>query len=442
MTKDEHIASFKYSVLQHARKHNNITYTCKVFCLSRTVYYKWLERFSKLGYLGLQDKEKAKPRMPNQIKPDKEKIILNYVIEYLTHGPRRIANELRQQDVTISETGIYHVLCRKQLNHRLDRLFYAQEKSDNPVVTEKYFREIEKRKENHIHAYYPGYLFCQDTFYVGSIKDLGRIYQQTGIDAYSNFGFAKVPKPFQKEIKYFWGYRNFVLSDALSELPILEETKPANIVDSKVIIPQLELAKDRFDLNIRAVIADAGLDSEKVLSFIINDLKAKPYIARNLRREKDLKVSSTGNRICLAGFEMLYWGKYKEGNRTRVKFVCPIIHSKKFRKEHPFCPWMHPQFVKGTGCFAYTQVLSEDIRKQIAYGTPKFKKIYNLRSGCERIFSRLLDLCMQNPSVRGLRAISNHCTIAHITVLLIALTAARTGNKDKIRFVKSFLPNI
>lgn len=250
------------------------------------------------------------------------------------------------------------------------------------------------------------------------------------------------PKPFQKEFKCFWGYRNFVLSDALSELPILEETRAANVVDSKVIIPQLELAKARFNLNICAVIADAGLDSAKVLSFIINDLKAKPYIARNLRREKDHKVSSTGNRICLAGFEMLYWGKYKEGNRTRVKFVCPIIHSKKFKKEHHFCPWMHPQFVKGTGCFAYTQVVSEDIRKQIAYGTPKFKKVYNLRSGCERIFSRLLDLCMQNPSVRGLQAVSNHCTTAHITVLLIALTAAKTGNKDKIRFVKSFLPNI
>ena len=250
------------------------------------------------------------------------------------------------------------------------------------------------------------------------------------------------PSLFRKSLNTSLGYRNFVLSDALSELPILEETRAANVVDSKVIIPQLALAKARFDLNICAVIADAGLDSAKVLNFIINDLKAKPYIARNLRRKKDLKVSSTGNRICLAGFEILYWGKYKEGGRTRVKFVCPIIHSKKFSKEHPFCPWMHPQLVKGTGCFAYTQVLSEDIRKQIAYGTPKFKKVYNLRSRSERIFSRLLDLCRQNPSVRGLRAISNHCTIAHITILLIALTAAKTGNKDKIRFVKSFLPNI
>ena len=78
--------------------------------------------------------------MPNQIKKDKEKIILNYIIEYPTHGPRRIANELRQQNIIISDTGVYNVLCRKQLNHHLDRLFYAQERSDNPVVTERYLR--------------------------------------------------------------------------------------------------------------------------------------------------------------------------------------------------------------------------------------------------------------------------------------------------------------
>jgi len=192
MTKDDFLASYKYSVLQHARKHNNVTYGCREFNISRTVYYKWLKRFNKLGYPGLQNKEKTKPRMPNQIKPDKEQIILNYIIDYPTHAPRRIANELKQQRMTISDTGVYNVLCRKQLNHRLDRLFYAQEKSDNPVVTERYLREIEKKKEHHVKAYYPGYLFCQDTFYVGTIKGLGRIYQQTGMDAYSNFGFAKI----------------------------------------------------------------------------------------------------------------------------------------------------------------------------------------------------------------------------------------------------------
>jgi len=60
----------------------------------------------------------------------------------------------------------------------------------------------------------------------------------------------------------------------------------------------------------------------------------------------------------------------------------------------------------------------------------------------QKEFKYFWGFCMQNPSVRGLRAISNHCTIAHITVLLVALTAAKTGNKDKISFVKSFLPSI
>ena len=94
------------------------------------------------------------------------------------------------------------------------------------------------------------------------------------------------------------------------------------------------------------------------------------------------------------------------------------------------------------GCSAYPQVLDKAIQEKIDYGSAKFKKIYNLRSGSEGMFSRLLILCMRNPSVRGLQAVSNHCTIAHITVLLIDFTGARTGNRDKLRFVKSFLPNI
>jgi hypothetical protein len=130
--------------------------------------------------------------MPKQIKPEYETIIYNYIRDYPTHGPRRISNELRIKGIVISETGVYHVLKRKGLNRLIDRFFYAQEHSDNPVITESYLREKEKKKETHINAFYPGYLFCQDTFYVGTIKGLGRIYQQTGIDAYANFGFAKI----------------------------------------------------------------------------------------------------------------------------------------------------------------------------------------------------------------------------------------------------------
>lgn len=85
---------------------------------------------------------------------------------------------------------------------------------------------------------------------------------------------------------------------------ILEKTKGANVVDSKVIIPQFVFARDGFALSICEVVAGSGINSVKVHSFIIKDIEAKPYIAQNLRSEKDFKVSSTDNWIYLAVFEL------------------------------------------------------------------------------------------------------------------------------------------
>jgi len=38
----------------------------------------------------------------------------------------------------------------------------------------------------------PGYLGSQDTFYVGTFKGVGRVYQQTFVDTYSKVAFAKL----------------------------------------------------------------------------------------------------------------------------------------------------------------------------------------------------------------------------------------------------------
>jgi hypothetical protein len=250
-------------------------------------------------------------------------------------------------------------------------------------------------------------------------------------------------KPFQKEAQYFWGYRNHSITDCESELPLWELTKPANIHDTTLFIPLFKKLIDHFNFKIQAVMADAAYDSEANLKFVIHDIRALPRIARNLRWEKirELNISSTGVRICIAGFEMIYWGKFKDRGKIRKKFVCPITHSKRFAKQVPICPWNHPAFRKGKGCTAYLRE-DEDSRKDIDYGSQIFKEHYNKRTSSERVFSRLLSMCMQKPSVYGLNAVSNHCTIAHITVLLIALTAASTGHNDKIRFVKKFLPNL
>jgi hypothetical protein len=250
----------------------------------------------------------------------------------------------------------------------------------------------------------------------------------------------------KKKVQCFWGYRNHTVTDVNTELPIWEITKPANVQDSTMFIPIFDLIQKEFNLNIEAVMADGIYDTAAILKYILQTLKANPRITINPRNTQStgrtIRYTKSGNRICEANLEMLSRGIFydKSQDRWRHKWVCPVHHSKKTQKRYFLCPIFHPKFFSQKGCYAYKRI-DDDIRKEIDYGSESFKKEANLRTSVERVFSRLLTICMQNPSVIGLNATANHCTIAHISVLLVALTAAKNNFKEQIRFIKSFLPN-
>lgn len=249
----------------------------------------------------------------------------------------------------------------------------------------------------------------------------------------------------KKKVSFFWGYRNHIINDAVSELPIAEITKTNNVHDSNVFIPLFSYAQKTFNLNTEAVVADSAYDSYNNIDFVFNQLHAKPVIAKNHRAgsKHEFKLSSSGQPLCIAGFPMFSHGNFydKVQNRYRHKYICPIKGSKKFAKEHPFCPWNHPKFFNNRyGCCVNIRTdVNENIRNSIDYSSNSFKNIYKLRTSSERLFSRLLLFFLKNPSITKFNPISNLCTIAHITILLIALTAVKTNHKDKIRFIKNFL---
>lgn len=256
---------------------------------------------------------------------------------------------------------------------------------------------------------------------------------------------AYVVYPSDKKVQFFWGYRNHIVNDAVSELPLSEITKPANVHEATLLIPQLEYLKKTFKISPKAIIADSAFDSCAIIEHIVKKLKAKPVIAKNPRGAKNLKVklSPKGIPICLASFEMANYGKYydKEQKRIRHKFVCPIKASKRFaRKVGWFCPWNHPKFYSNRyGCVVNLRIdVDTSIRQNIDYGSQAFKKLYALRTSSERIFSRLLVFSMQRSSVKGLQATANLCSLAHISVLAVALATVKSGNKHKLRFIKSF----
>ena len=65
------------------------------------------------------------------------------------------------------------------------------------ILTESQVVALEKKKQEaavngEIETAHPGYLGSQDTFYVGTFKNIGRVYQQTFIDTYSKVAFAKL----------------------------------------------------------------------------------------------------------------------------------------------------------------------------------------------------------------------------------------------------------
>ena len=251
------------------------------------------------------------------------------------------------------------------------------------------------------------------------------------------------PNPFQKKVRYFWGYRNHIITDTETELPMWEFTQPANVSEVKIAIPLLRACQEAFGLTMEAVMGDAEYDVESILAYIIDELKAEAIIPRRTGKNPDKGYTVKGDCIiCTAGLPMHRKGKMrpKKTGILYCQYSCPLYYDKKVRYQYIVCPAVHPKFFEQKGCNVLIR-LEPSVRTKIDYDTEKFKDLYNTRTSVERVFSRLLSIAMQNPTVKGLNAVSNHCTIAHITVLLVALTAHRSGQKDKIRFVKSFVPN-
>ena len=250
------------------------------------------------------------------------------------------------------------------------------------------------------------------------------------------------PQAFQTKIAWFWGYRNHILNDVVSELPLYEKTLPANHDEKRQAVPLLREAQESLFLSAECVIGDANYDTEEILSYIFSGMKAEPVIPRNRRYTPPTSFTiKKGIVICPGLLEMHRRGKMTVKGRTYIQYACPLHWGNKYRGHYLLCPAAHPKFINQKGC-NYLIRLSPSVRDRIAYGTKRFKLIYNQRTSVERIFSRLLAISMQRPTVIGLAATINHCTIAHMTVLLVALTAHRPGYEDKIRYVKSFLPSL
>lgn len=191
MTDQQQVQQTRQQAIRLFEDGKSISEICRLLGKSRPWFYKWQERYRQQGREGL--KNQTRWICPaNRTPLDLEGQVLILMEQFPSYGPARIALVLSQMGITLGHTAVYGVMRRHGLNKRKDRLEWVRRLHGEVVKLSDLETARQKAKHRHIQVQQPGELVCVDLFYVGCLKDVGRIYQMTACDAASSFAWARL----------------------------------------------------------------------------------------------------------------------------------------------------------------------------------------------------------------------------------------------------------
>lgn len=196
MKAEEKLVRQRLSVLQLAEQLGNVSEACRHRGVSRTQFYEYKRRFQTHGLEGLKDLPPIHHSHPFTTPPEVVERILAVSLMHPGWGCVRLSNQLKLEGISVSSPTIQNLLIKNQMGSKYERwLKLEQQAADQAIeLTAEQIRQIEKAnpcfRERHVESSRPGELLAQDTFYVGQLKGVGKVYLHAVVDTYGSYAFG------------------------------------------------------------------------------------------------------------------------------------------------------------------------------------------------------------------------------------------------------------
>ena len=180
-------------LLELAAELGNVSEACRVLGVSRTRYYEWKALADAHGLEALWPKDRRRPAQPNETPTHVITDLLALVVIEPTIGCRQYADRLAELGFTISKTTVQRLLVAHGLGRRAQRVARAAAVAALCGVVTEAVTDTTAEPFGFCHwAGRPGELVALDSFYIGHLKGVGKVYQLTAVDTCTRWAIVRL----------------------------------------------------------------------------------------------------------------------------------------------------------------------------------------------------------------------------------------------------------